>query len=148
MQEIPKEPITGRIEDLPTYNASALAPNITKRIVFGPERFWRDYTVRHFVLPPGCCVPPHTHEWDHFILGIAGEGQIVVDGEVGPMPQGSWGHIPGGTEHTFENHHPEKDFVFVCIVPTHGDPHGKRQRHRLERAERKEACGELEEEEA
>jgi quercetin dioxygenase-like cupin family protein len=138
MQDTEKNSLTGRIEDRPVYNASALAPNITKRIIFGPERFWKEYTMRHFVLPPGCCVPPHSHEWDHFVLGIAGEGQIVVDGEVGPLPPGSWGHIPGGTEHTFENHSEEKDFIFICIVPTHGDPHGKRQLHRLERGEKKE----------
>ena len=42
---------TGKIEDLELFDASSLAPEVTKRVVFGPGRFWDDYTMRHFSLP-------------------------------------------------------------------------------------------------
>ena len=43
----------GRIEDIEILDASALAPKITKRNIFGPDAFWEDFVMRHFILPEG-----------------------------------------------------------------------------------------------
>ena len=128
---------SGRLEDLPLHNASALAPGVIKRIVFGPGQHWDDYVVRYFILPPGESIPPHTHDWDHFVVAVRGHGQVVVEGVPHDLPELSWGHVPPGVEHVFANVG-EGDFAFFCIVPTHGDPHAKKTRMRAERAERKE----------
>ena len=56
----------GSIYDLPLQNASALAPEIEKRTVYGPEGgVWKDYVMRHFILPPHRGIPAHVHDWDH-----------------------------------------------------------------------------------
>jgi len=128
----------GLVEVLPLWDASALAPNVRKRIIFGPGQFWDDYVMRHFTLPPGEKIPPHRHAWDHFVLSLEGHGRVVVQGEPIDLAAGRWGHVPPDVEHVFENPGNE-DFVFVCIVPAHGDPHAKKTAMRAERAARKAA---------
>jgi mannose-6-phosphate isomerase-like protein (cupin superfamily) len=128
----------GKITDLDTLDASALAPDITKRNIFGPDSFWGDYVMRHFIVPEGAEVPMHSHAWDHLTLSLGGHGEVIVDGEHYDMENGNWARVPGGTEHSFRNIG-KGDFAFICIVPTHGDPHAKKISMRAERRKKKEA---------
>ena len=128
----------GKILDIETQDASAVSPNIVKRTVFGPENgFWDDYVLRHFILPEGNSVPPHTHDWDHLIISIGGHGNVVVDGEPWDLEQGNWTCVPGGTVHAYNNVG-KGDFVFLCIVPVCGDPQAKKFAMRRERKAKKE----------
>lgn len=122
----------GRIVDLETLNASALAPCVTKRNIFGPDAFWDDYVMRHFILPAGNAIPPHTHDWDHLVLSLAGHGEVSVEDETYDLEAGNWARVPGGKEHQFRNVG-DGDFAFICIVPTHGDPHAKKVSMRAKR---------------
>ena len=128
----------GRIVDLEKLDASALAPSVTKRNIFGPDAFWDDYVMRHFVLPAGGAIPMHAHEWDHLALSLDGHGEVEVEGEHYDLEKGNWARVPAGTQHSFKNIG-EGDFTFLCIVPTHGDPHAKKTSMRAERKKRKEA---------
>lgn len=128
---------TGRLEDLPLLDASALAPGVRKRIVFGPGRFWKDWVVRYFILPPGGTVPVHVHDWDHFAVALQGTGRLVVGDVTSDFSQGYWGHVPPGIPHSFENAGNEP-LAFLCIVPTQGDPHAKRTLGRLQRRQDRE----------
>ncbi len=128
----PEEACTGRMDDLPLLDASALAPGVLKRIVFGPGRFWSDWVMRYFILPPGEKVPAHSHDWEHLAVALQGVGRLVIDGVAEDFSQGRWGHVPAGRPHSFENGGSEP-FAFLCIVPTSGDPHAKRAQHRLSR---------------
>ena len=106
----------GSIYDLPLQNASALAPEIEKRTVYGPEGgVWKDYVMRHFILPPHRGIPAHVHDWDHLMFTLSGDGVVEVEEE------------------------PDIPLEFFCIVPTCGDPHAKKYAMRAERAARKEA---------
>ena len=127
----------GRIVDIDTLDASALAPSVTKRNIFGPDAFWDDYVMRHFVLPKGASIPWHAHEWDHLVLSLGGHGEVEVEGERYDLANGNWARVPGGAEHQFRNIGDE-DFAFICIVPTRGDPHAKKVSMRAERKRRKE----------
>ncbi|MDR1471614.1 MAG: cupin domain-containing protein [Synergistaceae bacterium] len=127
----------GKIEDIEVLDASALAPGITKRNIFGTGAFWDDYVMRHFILPEGDSIPVHSHEWDHLLVSLAGHGEVEVDGEHYDLESGNWARVPGGTRHIFRNIG-RGDFAFLCIVPTHGDPHAKKMSMREERHRRKE----------
>lgn len=123
---ITKNENLGRIEDIPTQDASALAPNIKKRTIFGPENgTWESYVMRHFILPEGNSVPEHTHEWDHLIISVSGHGCVVVDGEEWDLDSQTWTRVPGGTVHSYSNKG-TGDWTFLCIVPPHGDPQAKK----------------------
>lgn len=126
----------GRVVDLDTLDASALAPSVTKRNIFGPDAFWDDFVMRHFLLPEGAAIPTHSHEWDHLVLSLGGHGEIEVDGEHYDLECGNWARVPGWSEHAFKNIG-GGDFVFVCIVPTHGDPHAKKTAMRAARRRRR-----------
>jgi mannose-6-phosphate isomerase-like protein (cupin superfamily) len=127
----------GRITDLNALDASALAPDVTKRNIFGPDAFWDDYVMRHFILPEGAAIPRHSHEWDHLALSLGGHGEVEVEGEFYDLENGNWARVPGGTEHSFRNAG-KGDFTFICIVPTRGDPHAKKTSMREERRRKKE----------
>ena len=121
----------GRIIDLETLDASALAPGVIKRNVFWAKNGWDDFCARHFTLPEGQSVPPHAHEWDHFVISIGGHGEVDVDGERYDLESGNWARVPGGATHFFRNKG-EGDFAFICIVPTEGDPHAKEYKMKAE----------------
>ena len=128
----------GSIYEIPLQNASALAPDIEKRTVFGPENFWKDYVMRHFILPPHKKIPPHSHEWDHLMFTLSGDAYVDVEGEKYLMKTGYWTRIPGGLTHEYIND-ADIPLEFFCIVPTCGDPHAKKFVMREEIAERKAA---------
>ena len=141
MSEETKEKNFGSIYELPLQNASALAPDIQKRTVYGPENFWKDYVMRHFILPPHKSIPKHSHEWDHLMFTLSGDGYVDVEGERYEMKTGYWTRIPGNLEH--EYHNPaDVPLEFFCIVPTRGDPQAKMFSMRQDRAERKKAAKE------
>lgn len=126
----------GPVADLPLQNASALAPEIEKRTVFGPGRFWDDFVMRHFILPPHKSIPEHIHEWDHLMYTLSGDGAVIVEGERYPMKTGWWTRVPGNKMHEYRND-ADIPLEFFCIVPTCGDPHAKKYAMREERAARK-----------
>jgi mannose-6-phosphate isomerase-like protein (cupin superfamily) len=128
----------GRIVDLETLDASALAPSVTKRNIFGPDAFWEDYVMRHFILPEGAEIPVHSHEWDHLALSLGGHGEVDADGERYDLENGNWARVPAGVSHSFRNIG-SGDFIFLCIVPVCGDPHAKKISMRAERKKRKES---------
>jgi quercetin dioxygenase-like cupin family protein len=126
----------GRISDIEILDASALAPGVTKRNVFWAKNGWDDYCARHFILPEGEAIPEHAHEWDHFLISLGGHGEVEVEGEHYDLSEGNWARVPGGKSHVFRNVG-KGDFIFLCIVPTHGDPHAKKYKMRADRAKGK-----------
>ena len=123
----------GSIYDLPLQNASALAPDIQKRTVYGPGRFWDDFVMRHFILPAHKSIPAHKHEWDHLMFTLSGDGYVDVEGDRYEMKTGFWTRIPGDKTHEYHND-ADIPLEFFCIVPTRGDPHAKKTSMRAERA--------------
>ena len=132
----------GSIYDLPLQNASALAPEIEKRTLYGPENGWDDYVMRHFKLPAHRGIPAHVHAWPHLMYTLSGDGVVYVEEEKDKwvpyeMKTGYWTKVPGDLSHEYKNDSDEP-LEFFCIVPTHGDPHAKKFSMRAERAKQKE----------
>ncbi len=107
----------GNLFELP---ASQMAPGITRRTVFGPERFWEDYTARLFTMEKGSSVPPHSHDWPHYVLVLSGKGLAEMEGERVELSPMDWIAVPPNQHHHFEQTG-EEPLSFVCIVPTRGD---------------------------
>ena len=74
------------------------------------------------------------------MIGLSGTGFVIVEGKPLEIPPMGWAHVPGGIVHGYENPGPEP-FVFLCIVPTEGDPHMKLKRFRMERSKSKVSKG-------
>lgn len=109
----------GKIKDLPSVTLQGHG-GIEKRIVFGPERFWENYTARCFTLEGDAAVPLHQHDWPHYVFVLSGEGRVRVEDEEYPLAPLFWAHVPAGKPHAFERVG-EKPLTFICIVPSEGD---------------------------
>lgn len=109
----------GKIKDLPSVTLQGHG-GIEKRIVFGPERFWENYTARCFTLEGDAAVPLHQHDWPHYVFVLSGEGRVRVEDEEYPLAPLFWAHVPAGKPHAFERAG-EEPLTFICIVPSEGD---------------------------
>jgi quercetin dioxygenase-like cupin family protein len=125
MTEATEQPLAGKLDDLPLISAASLGEGVLKRIVFGPGRFFDDYSVRLFTLPAQKIIPVHEHDWPHYLITLSGHGKVVIDGVTWDLPQGSWAHVPADVPHSYGNSG-DAPFTFLCIVPWRGDPQGRR----------------------
>ncbi len=92
----------------------------SKQVLVGAEQGWDDYVMRMFTLGKDGFTPRHDHGWQHIIYVVEGEGKLYLDGKDYPLTPGSVAYVPGESEHQLKNTG-DNDFVFICIVPSHGD---------------------------
>lgn len=115
------EKLSGHLDDLPLIDNDAFVKGSTKRIVFGPDRFWPDNVMRCFSIPPMGEGHSHHHPWPHYVFVYQGVGSFTIAGEYHPLRSGSWVYVPDGVEHSFRNESDMEPFVFLCNVPPRGD---------------------------
>jgi quercetin dioxygenase-like cupin family protein len=113
------KPYCGKIEDLKTLGAGE-GEAITKRVVFGPGKFWDDHVMRVFTVKPGAASPFHQHDWPHYVIFLNGKAAGDIDGAKVDLAKGDYAYVPPNVDHNFSNRGDE-DLVFICIVPTRGD---------------------------
>lgn len=115
------KPLHGSIHDLPNA-PGAFFKGATKKVVFGPTRFWEDYVMRAWILEPDAGEDhTHHHEWPHWVVCIDGECGNVIGDDTFDMGPGDWEFIPGSAEHRFWNKSHTKTCTVLCIVPPEGD---------------------------
>jgi len=74
------------------------------------------FAMRRFEVGPGGYTPYHTHDWEHEVYVLEGEGVAVgPEGEAGLGP-GSVVLVEPGEEHDFKNTGQGK-LVFLCMIP-------------------------------
>lgn len=110
----------GSLEDLPQEPMEGHG-GVTKRVVFGPGRFWDDHVVRYFTTEGGGKTPFHSHDWPHYVIILEGEARGVLGETTCDLRAGSWAYVPPDEEHCFENTG-TGPLKFLCIVPRRGDP--------------------------
>lgn len=113
------KPYCGKIEALPLLNTGE-GDQITKRVVFGPGKFWEDHVMRVFTVKPGAASPFHSHDWPHYVIFLRGKAAGKIDGVNVDLEKGDYAYVPPDVDHNFSNSGDE-DLVFICIVPTKGD---------------------------
>lgn len=114
------EKLHGLIENLPDAEGNFI-PGCTKKLVFGPSRYWPDYAMRCFILEPHAQAKIHSHKWPHYLLVHKGLGRMQIDGEQFMLQEGTWVFVPGDLEHGFENLSESEKLHMICIVPPEGD---------------------------
>jgi len=75
-----------------------------------------NFAMRRFTVAPGGHTPHHTHDNEHEVFVLSGEGTLVFDGEEYPLHPGSFALVDPGVIHQFRNAGDE-NFVFLCVVP-------------------------------
>lgn len=102
--------------EVPAENPGGETSGVTIRWVISEEHGAPNFYMRIFEIAPGGYSPLHSHEWEHEIYILSGEGELVrEDGSVKAGP-GTAAFIPGGEIHQIRN--PGDQLLrFICLVP-------------------------------
>jgi quercetin dioxygenase-like cupin family protein len=94
--------------------------NTSIRWLIGKDSPAPNFYLRQLELEPGGHTPFHTHEWEHEIYVVEGQGRINTSGDQSiPLEQGSFALVMPGEEHQFENTG-DSTFKFLCVIPPNG----------------------------
>ena len=97
------------------------AGGIEKRVVIGPKQGAPTFVMRIFDLPPGASSPYHTHDWEHEVFILAGQGVAVkADGSELPVGAEDAVFIAPDEKHCLRNTGRDT-FRFMCLVPLRGE---------------------------
>lgn len=75
-----------------------------------------NFAMREFTIEPGGRTPRHSHDWEHEVYVLAGDGTVAGEEGETPLKPGSVVFVPGGEMHNFKNSGVEP-FRFLCMVP-------------------------------
>ena len=74
------------------------------------------FAMRLFELGQGGRTPLHTHEWEHQVFILEGEGAVWKEGDNVSLKPGTAIFVPGGEKHCFKNAG-QNVFKFLCLIP-------------------------------
>ena len=86
------------------------------RWLIGKEDGADRFAMRLFELGPGGQTPLHTHEWEHQVFTLEGDGTVWKEGADVPLKPGTAVFVPGGEKHCFKNAG-NSPFKFLCLIP-------------------------------
>ena len=92
------------------------AEGVTIRWLVSKDDGAPNFQMRLFEIDSGGRTPLHTHEWEHEVYILGGEGVLIFEGEEHPFEQGYYAFVPAGREHSFINKG-EGVLSFICVVP-------------------------------
>ncbi|MGD9128440.1 MAG: cupin domain-containing protein [Planctomycetia bacterium] len=74
------------------------------------------FAMRQFEVAPGGHTPRHTHDFEHEVYVLEGDGSVLYEEEEHPLQPGSFAYVPANELHRFTNTG-ETPFKFLCLVP-------------------------------
>ncbi|MEM7755391.1 MAG: cupin domain-containing protein [Planctomycetota bacterium] len=83
-----------------------------------------NFALRSFQVEPGGHTPQHSHDYEHEVYVVAGEGTVLLEGKRHPIRSGDVIFVPADEEHQFRVTG-EQPLQFLCLVPVDrncGDP--------------------------
>lgn len=75
-----------------------------------------NFAMRLFEVGPGGHTPFHTHDYEHEVFIISGEGAIKIEGRVEILKKGDALFVPPDVEHQFLSS-AESSLRFLCLIP-------------------------------
>jgi len=99
------------------------ASGVRMRLMVGREDGAPNFAMRQFEVEPAGHTPLHQHNYEHEVLVVAGQGELVVseDGqETREIRDGDTIFVPANRIHQFRNTG-SQPLKFVCLVPTQFD---------------------------
>ena len=92
------------------------AEGVTIRWLISKDDGAPRFQMRLFEVVPGGHSPLHTHEWEHEVFILEGEGILTFEGEEKPFSTGHFVFVPESREHSFRNTGSGR-LAFLCMVP-------------------------------
>lgn len=92
---------------------------VSMRVMVGREDGAPNFAMRHFTVAPGGNTPRHSHDYEHQVLVLEGDGEAFDEGEIRTVTTGDVIYVAPNAEHQFRNTS-DKPLQFICLVPLHG----------------------------
>lgn len=111
-------PLVRKIEEIGAQNISdgKEIVGVTKRVLIGPKEEAPTFAVRLFTVAPGGHTPAHTHPYEHGVIVLRGQGEVLGEGGSTPIGPGMVVFVRPGEFHGFKNTGAEP-LEFLCVVP-------------------------------
>ncbi|MFC1766380.1 cupin domain-containing protein [Planctomycetota bacterium] len=93
------------------------AQDVKVRVVLGPADDAPTFAMRIFELAPSGHTPYHAHPFEHEVVMLSGDIDIVTPAGDRPMQVGDVALIAPGDTHQFKNRSTEAPASFMCLVP-------------------------------
>ncbi|QQE12282.1 cupin domain-containing protein [Planctomycetota bacterium] len=107
------ENVKSQVMDMPG------AKGVTMQLMIGREDEAPNFAMRLFTVEPGGHTPKHSHNYEHEVMIVSGEGQVFggLDGStIRPVKAGDVVFMPPNETHQFRN--TSNDLLkFICLVP-------------------------------
>ena len=75
-----------------------------------------NFAMRHFEIAPGGYTPKHSHDWEHEVFILTGEGVVWGNARENPLRPGDVIFLPSCEEHQFRNTGDEP-LTMLCMIP-------------------------------
>ena len=72
--------------------------------------------MRLFEMAPGGYSPLHSHSWEHEVLILSGEGQLLDGRDALSFKTGDFIFVPPNEQHQFKNTI-KNALEFLCLIP-------------------------------
>ncbi len=96
--------------------AMAGARGVEMQMLCGPADGCPTFAMRRFFVASGGCTPKHSHDYEHEVVILGGEGVVFGNGREERIGAGDVLYVPANEVHQFRNEGPET-LEFLCLVP-------------------------------
>lgn len=102
--------------DVKAEDAGHDSSKLSVRWLITNEMGAKNFAMRLFEMEPGGFSPFHSHDWEHEVFILEGEGVVVAEGEERRFRGGDVIFIPANEKHHFKNTGKET-LKFLCLIP-------------------------------
>jgi quercetin dioxygenase-like cupin family protein len=92
-------------------------------VMVGREHGAPNFALRQFIVEPGGHSPRHSHDYEHEVYIVEGQGTVLLNGAERAIKGGDVVFVPADHEHQFKA--ANGGLKFLCLVPVNrncGDP--------------------------
>ena len=93
---------------------------VLKRDLVGKRDSAPNFAMRLFEVAAGGATEHHSHDWEHEVFIVEGDGQLLTDDGPQPFQAGSAVFVPSNAMHQFQNTG-STPLKFICVIPNSGD---------------------------
>jgi len=87
-------------------------------IMVGREDKAPNFALRSFEVVAGGHTPKHSHDYEHEVYVVSGNGQVLLEGKMHDIREGDVLYVPANEEHQFTvDADSGESLRFLCVVP-------------------------------
>ncbi|MCD6358386.1 MAG: cupin domain-containing protein [Dehalococcoidia bacterium] len=106
-----------KIADYSGVKANEEVSGVLMRVLIGAEEGAPNFVMRLFEVKSGCSTPFHTHNWEHEVFILSGQGKVKNEKEEEtPITNGDFVFVAPNEKHCFINDGSDT-LRFICLIP-------------------------------